>query len=115
MSGQQPNKSSGQARPTRDRPIYFATEERAALIQGNAPAEIKQHVLAMLSAFLSRGKGFADAVGGRIKITEIDIRKKDEEPGKLEGRVVCDVLVEEGEYAKTRIFNILSDNYVLYY
>jgi acyl-coenzyme A thioesterase 13 len=77
-------------------PAYESTEERAVRVQGNASVEVKQHVLAMLNIFMSKGKGFADSVGSRIQVAEVDIRPKDDEPKKLEGRVVCEVVVEEG-------------------
>ena len=79
------------------RRAYQATEERAARIRGNASLEVKRHVLAMLYASMSKGEGFADSVGSKIEIAEVDIRPKDNEPKKLEGRVVCEVEVGRGE------------------
>lgn len=78
-------------------PDYEATTERAAQIGGNASVEVRQHILAMLCSFMKKGWGFADAVGGRIKIVEIEIRRKEEEPEKMEARVVCEAWVEEGK------------------
>ena len=96
MAKHDDDNSSARPRPTHVVPIYEPKVERAAYIRGNASKEIKQHVLAMMSVFMSKGWGFADAVGGRIKIVEVDVKRKDEEPEKLEGRVVCEAWVEEG-------------------
>jgi len=49
----------------------------------------------MFYLFMKRGRGFADSVGGRVRITEVSIRPKDEEPEKLESYVVCETVVEE--------------------
>lgn len=39
---------------------------------------------------------FAAPIGQRTSITEVSVVKKAEEPEKLEGRVVCEVVVECG-------------------
>jgi acyl-coenzyme A thioesterase 13 len=39
---------------------------------------------------------FAAPIGQRTKIAEVSVLRKAEEPDKLEGRVVCETLVERG-------------------
>lgn len=40
---------------------------------------------------------FGDAVMSRVVVTEASVLAKVEEPLKKEGRVVCEIVVEEGE------------------
>ena len=42
------------------------------------------------------GKGFADDIGGRITIVSIDLLPKEDEPEKVEGKVVCEIDITEG-------------------
>ena len=77
-------------------PMYFLDKERYKKIAGNAPAEVKQSLADNLSLFMLRGKGFADEIGGRLAITEVDIHAKNEEPQKMEAKVVCEIDVEQG-------------------
>jgi hypothetical protein len=46
--------------------------------------------------FNRHSDSFAAAVGQRTQITEVSVLRKAEEPEKLEGRVVCEVVVERG-------------------
>ncbi|KAH8109507.1 HotDog domain-containing protein [Phellopilus nigrolimitatus] len=76
-------------------PMYVYNKERYKDIAGNATDEVKQHMTDMLFTFMGRGKGFSDAIGGRIKIIEVNIQEKAQEPQKQEGMVVCEIDVEE--------------------
>jgi hypothetical protein len=68
-------------------------------IAGNAPKESKQllayHLAPDLRGFVD---GFAQYIGTRIQLREVSIAKKEEEPQKVEGRVVCEIVVGPGEY-----------------
>lgn len=72
--------------------------EDIAKITGNASNEIKEHVATVLYLFMGRGTGFADTVGEKIRVTEVSIVEKAEEPAKMEGRVVCEIVVAKGVY-----------------
>ncbi|KAH8108368.1 HotDog domain-containing protein [Phellopilus nigrolimitatus] len=76
-------------------PMYVYDKDRYKDIAGNASDEIKQHLAGILFTFMGRGKGFADAIGGRVKIIEVNIQEKAEEPQKREGKVVCEIDVED--------------------
>lgn len=78
------------------KPMYVRDEERYKEISGNAPGEVKQDLADGLYIFMLRGRGFADSVGGRLKITEVNIQEKKEEPLKKEATVICEIDVEEG-------------------
>ena len=45
------------------------------------------------------GKGFADDIGGRITIVSVDLLPKEDEPEKVEGKVVCEIDITEGVYS----------------
>lgn len=71
-------------------------------IKGNAPAEIKR-VLGNPSAFFRTFRSedfnqhlFGDAISDRMVCTEISLYKKQEEPKKVEAKVVVEITVEEG-------------------
>jgi hypothetical protein len=68
-------------------------------IAGNAPTETKQllayNLVPDLRGFVD---GFAQYIGTRIKLREVSVVKKEEEPEKVEGKVVCEIVVGPGEY-----------------
>ncbi|THH04595.1 hypothetical protein EW145_g5407 [Phellinidium pouzarii] len=72
-------------------PMYILDEERYKKITGNASDEIKQHLVYSLYTSMARGQGFADSIGGRLRVSEADIHKKPDEPTKLEARIVCEI------------------------
>ncbi len=55
-------------------------------------------LLGLLQTFFSTSNGFGVAIGSRVEVTEISAVKKVGEPQKMEGRVVCEVTVDEGIY-----------------
>ncbi|KAG6844358.1 hypothetical protein H0H87_007539 [Tephrocybe sp. NHM501043] len=76
-------------------------EERdISQVAGNAPNDVKAAV-ADTSMFFARridgvtGPIFGEAITKRMIVTEVSIDKKAEEPLKTEGRVVCELTVEE--------------------
>jgi acyl-coenzyme A thioesterase 13 len=72
-----------------------------AHISGNASEEVKR-LLANPGAFFTnlpldlKGPIFGQSITERLVVTEISVDKKADEPKKLEGRVVCEITVEEG-------------------
>ena len=74
-------------------------------VAGNAPDKIKLQ-LGNIPRFLSGSKrkrqlnSFGKAIELRLKLTELSIINKAEEPNKLEGRAVLEVDVAEG----TKVF-----------
>lgn len=81
-----------------------STAVDASKIGGNASIETKE-ALADVPLFygiytgsVHKGPIFAEDIHDRLRVTEISINKKAEEPNKLEGRVVQELTVEEGEY-----------------
>ncbi|KAF9236188.1 HotDog domain-containing protein [Melanogaster broomeanus] len=70
-----------------------------AAIGGNASIELKQsladHVIAIAKVNKARGiRGFEPVIYSRIEYKEVSVLQKAEEPEKLEGRVVCEMTVE---------------------
>ena len=59
---------------------------------------MKEKVVEILCFFNGRGTGFGDKIGQRIAVTEVSVVNKEYEPQKLEGVVICEMIVEEGEY-----------------
>lgn len=90
-------------------------DEVSASIGGNATREAKEITVKWLAMFHLRGNGFASSVADRIevstitsletvgssaykvKVTEVSINPKKDEPRKLEGYVVCELSVTEGK------------------
>jgi len=69
-------------------------------ISGNVPDEVKRFVGIPAIVFKSRVPEvskpiFGESVTNRLLITEISVVPKAEEPKRLEGRVVCEITVEE--------------------
>lgn len=83
-------------------------------ISGNAPPAVKKAVAnprARVTTSDHAGRRFADSVGGRLRVTEVSINQKAEEPEKLEGRVVCDLTVEEGSsIARSASYPLINDD-----
>ncbi|TFK46948.1 hypothetical protein OE88DRAFT_1714733 [Heliocybe sulcata] len=72
------------------------TSDDPSQVPGNASPDVKRSVARLLDAFLltrSKGEeaGFADAIGKRLKLTEVSIEPKRDEEGKTECRVVCEI------------------------
>ncbi|KAG6917659.1 hypothetical protein DXG01_001634 [Tephrocybe rancida] len=69
-------------------------------VSGNAPDEVKA-VISNTSIFYAHnlkgvtGPIFGEAITKRLAVTEVSVEKKAEEPQKTEGRVVCELTVEE--------------------
>ncbi|EJD05257.1 uncharacterized protein FOMMEDRAFT_105485 [Fomitiporia mediterranea MF3/22] len=76
-------------------PMYESHEERYKEIAGNASDHVKQALAIGLNVFMGGGRGFADAIGGRLRIVSADVFRKADEPEKLEGKVVCEIDVEQ--------------------
>ena len=81
--------------------MYIQQDGRYKTIAGNASDEVKQTLADVLCTVMGRGRGFADAIGGRVRITDANIQEKVDEPEKLEAKVVCEIDVEEGMYLST--------------
>lgn len=46
--------------------------------------------------FTHRGTGFADRIGMRVKLTEVSVNRMPNEEERKEGKVVAEIIVEEG-------------------
>ncbi|OJA18088.1 hypothetical protein AZE42_04168 [Rhizopogon vesiculosus] len=72
-------------------------------IEGNTSPEIKQTLLNSIPRMLRTPKvsrseifrGFESELVSRLRLTEVSVSPKAEEPDKLEGRVVFEVIVDE--------------------
>ena len=81
-------------------------------IAGNAPDDLKLKLGDMRRVFTYGLKKqlntFAQAIQLRLKLTELSIINKAEEPNKLEGRAVLEIDVEEGKWKReTYYFKLL--------
>ncbi|EPQ58891.1 hypothetical protein GLOTRDRAFT_54445 [Gloeophyllum trabeum ATCC 11539] len=78
------------------KPPTLVSLEDASKIPGNVSPEVKQAAASWLNLFFSRNAdtpAFADSVGKRLKLTEVSINPKADEPGKTECKVVCEITV----------------------
>ncbi|KAG2361453.1 HotDog domain-containing protein [Suillus spraguei] len=66
----------------------------ASQIEGNASLDIKHSLLAALQYM--RLSHASPEFASRLQLTEVSILSKTEEPEKLEGRVVLQIIVDEG-------------------
>jgi acyl-coenzyme A thioesterase 13 len=71
-------------------------QKAADATPGNAIREAKRVVYKWMDVFTSRGAGFGEAVGCRVKLTEISVNQMPNEPGRLEGKVVAEITITEG-------------------
>ena len=89
-------------------PVY--DPDRYKRIAGNASDKAKKGVTVMQGICMRRnGKGFGDAIGGRLDIVSADVLRKADEPEKLEGKVVCEIGVEEGKQLPLHIIRSRAD------
>lgn len=72
--------------------------EILAGISGNAPDEIKELPAKWLTIFRNNGKGFAGAIAGRLKVTEVSVVPHPDDPLKMEGKVITEIDVTEGTH-----------------
>ncbi|KAF9458479.1 HotDog domain-containing protein [Collybia nuda] len=78
----------------------MSEEENISHISGNASDDIKR-MLARPGALFTRfppnirGPIFGQSIQDRLVTTEISVQKKEEEPKKLEGRIVLELTVED--------------------
>lgn len=75
--------------------------QEVSLIAGNASHEVKDFLCNGSLAAMTNGndgRGFATSTGQGLKVREISFIKKAEEPGRMEGRVVFEITVDEGLY-----------------
>ena len=84
-------------------------------VAGNAPDDIKRK-LGNMRRFFNYGSkkqqqlnAFGKDIQLRLKLTELSIISKAEEPNKLEGRAVLDIDVAEGKQTKNSLFIITED------
>lgn len=68
-------------------------------IKGNAPDDTKKAVVWMLRLY--RGAKnlrttFANDIGLRIRVTEVDIKPMELAPNREEATVICEITVEDG-------------------
>jgi len=78
------------------------TLERASEISGNVTAETKLEISNFIE-FLNHG--FAESVGRKLKLVEVSVNDKTEDPSKQEGRVVCEITVTEDMLNPTGILH----------
>jgi len=87
-------------------------------IAGNASEEIKQTIGNPAYFFANRRPDditspiFGESIQRRLKVTEISIKKKEEEERKLEARMVFEMDVTEGEWEFIEwLLEMLDDRY----
>lgn len=68
---------------------------KAAEIGGNVGDEKKQSVMDLLT-MLTQAPLFACQIGQRIRLTNIDIAQREDEPQKVVTKVIAEVTVKEG-------------------
>ena len=72
-------------------------------ISGNASDKTKRVLSSVHRIFTNRtgnanaGPLFGEAIQKRLKVTEVSVNQKAEEPQRLEGKVVLETTIEEGE------------------
>ncbi|KAF8588084.1 hypothetical protein K439DRAFT_703312 [Ramaria rubella] len=64
-------------------------------VKGNATQEVKELAAKLATFRVDDRRGFADSVGARLRVTEVDIRPKQTALRKEEAVVVCEVDVLE--------------------
>ena len=64
-------------------------------VGGNAPDDLKQHLVFLRRVFGRGGTGFADKIGERVKITRVDLDQVGTKK-RLQSKVVCETTVERG-------------------
>lgn len=78
-------------------------------ITGNASEDLKRFLSSPVSIFLGKGPGsdrfFGAPIIKRMTVKEVSVVDKSEEPSKREGRVVCELVTEEG--ASHLSFNLI--------
>lgn len=75
-------------------------EQDTSKIEGNASLEVKDFVANVFWEIMTNklnGYGFAYSVGRRLRLKEISYMKKVEEPERMEGRVVVEIVVDKGK------------------
>ena len=77
-------------------PVTHEDVKRAEMIAGSAPFEVKKTVASLRRFHLSKGRRFGDSIGLRMELTELSVSNKAEEPEKMEGKAVFELVVEEG-------------------
>ncbi|KAG6899994.1 hypothetical protein C0993_004613 [Termitomyces sp. T159_Od127] len=87
-------------------------------VAGNAPDHIKA-VVSNTSRYYLPGRNlkvngpiFGASITKRLEVTEVSVLQKAEEPSKTEGRMVCELTVEEAttgdyEYSVSQSLNIV--------
>lgn len=76
-----------------------APRQDTTLITGNASQEVKDflcHVFLEIMTSGIDGHGFALSTGRALKLREISFVPKAEEPSRMEGRVVFEIIVDRG-------------------
>lgn len=63
-------------------------------IAGNASDIVKRGIASVIGVHI---RGYSDYIGKRIRILSADIQKKPEDEDKIEGKVICELDVVEGE------------------
>ena len=76
----------------------MTTDDDISKIAGNASDDIKKIVRSLENVLITRT--FSQSVLSRTVVMEVSILAKADEPERLEGRVVCELAVEEGEQFK---------------
>lgn len=75
-------------------------DQDVSTIGGNASQDVKDfvsHVFWNIMTNRDNGYGFAYNVGRRLRLREISFIKKAEEPERMEGRVVVEIVVDKGD------------------
>ena len=78
----------------------MTTHDDVSKIAGNVSDDIKKTVRSLENALMTRT--FGQSILGRTMVTEVSVLAKADEPERLEGRVVCELVVEEGEQLQCR-------------
>lgn len=65
-------------------------------IAGTASQELKERVARTYDTLIVRRSGFGETILKRMRIAEVSLNFKVDEPSKKEARVVCELDVAEG-------------------
>lgn len=85
-------------------------------ISGNAPNDVKVFISQMFdgSKEANFAKGFARDIAKLLVFEEISVNKNPEEPAKLDGRVVCRVVVDDGLSIITFKVSVQKVGYIVF-
>jgi acyl-coenzyme A thioesterase 13 len=82
--------------------------EEAAKIPGNCSPELKQRMAYMTLMMSRSSENFGTSISRNLKLTDVSVNEKAEDPAKLEARVVCEMDVQKGIFICHHFFATLT-------